>query len=348
MRNEHFKMKKSMPKTTKRKTKKKIAGINLSPFIIVAFVIGFVLTCFIVYRASISDRKLFSISLIALFGGLLFESIRVSGNWKIVATIFIGSYLFSLLSFFPGRREHAYNFDNHIAGWPYVFIIIFTIFFVVINKNKVTVRLTEGITLLLSIAMVYWVLDYGFINFNSKISVILITIGFLLSVFSIINSLTNIRLSKTIRLILSIWSSIVMFAFAIDNIYRVFNNPDIESSKYLSDGLFTGIQYFLLGVSAVYIMNNYLLLAGFLPNKNSNYKKDLKENIKEHIERYSDEQVSNKYSLFCIVYCGAIFLLNYKYQILPRHTMIWLVFLTFPMIIKVISFYNSHINHKPS
>jgi hypothetical protein len=136
-----------------------------------------------------------------------------------------------------------------------------------------------------------------------------------------------------------------MFAFAIDNIISVFNNQDIESSKYLSQALYVGLQYFFLGISAVYIMQNYLLLAAFLPSKNGNYKNDLKENIKDHIDRYSDKQVYIGYSLFCILYAGSIFCLNHTYQVLPRNTMIWFVFLTFPLILQLIDFINGRKNY---
>ena len=66
-----------------------------------------------------------------------------------------------------------------------------------------------------------------------------------------------------------------MFAFAIDNIIRVFGNPEIQN-LYLSDGLYISLQYFLLGVSSVYVMQNYMLLIAFFPSKNGNYRKDLK------------------------------------------------------------------------
>jgi hypothetical protein len=327
--------------TKKKKTKRKSAGISLTPYLIIAGLLGLALTVYIGYRASISDRKIFSISLIALFAGLLFESIRVSGSWKTVAGIFVGTYLFSLLSFLPGKRERIYNFENHIEMWPYVFIFIFALLFGIIHKDRVTAKLTEGITLLLSISLIYWAIDYGFTNYHNWFSITLLTIGIIFSIFSIINALTHIHLSRTNRLTLSIWSTIIMFAFAIDNIIRVFSNPDIENSEYLSDGLFIGLQYFLLGVSAVYIMQNYMLLAAFLPSKNGNYKSDLKENKKDHINRFSEKQVSIKYSLFCIVFSGTIYWLNHKYQILPRHTMIWFVFLTFPLILQIRTLINS-------
>lgn len=307
------------------------------PIVIVIGIIGLLLTLYVGYRASISDRKLFSVSLLALFAGLLFESIRVSGSLKTVAGIFAGTYLISLTAFLPGKRERVYNFENHIEMWPYIFLFIFAIFFGIAYKDKVTAKLTEGITLLLSLSLVYWTVDYGFTNYHNWFAYTLLTISFSMTVFSIVNALTNLHLSRTTRLTLSIWSTVIMFAFAVDNIFRVFDNPDIEST-YLSDGLYIGLQFFLLGVSAVYVMQNYMLLAAFLPSKNGNYKRDLKENKKDHIDRFSDEQVLTGHSLFCILYAVSFYGLNYKYQVLPRHTMIWLVFLTFPLFLRLIDF----------
>ena len=128
-----------------------------------------------------------------------------------------------------------------------------------------------------------------------------------------------------------------MFAFAIDNIIRVFGNPEIQN-LYLSDGLYISLQYFLLGVSSVYVMHNYMLLIAFFPSKNGNYRKDLKENKKEHIERFSDEQVNILQSISCIVFTGIIYWINHKFQILPRHTMIWLTFLMFPIILNLTTY----------
>lgn len=317
---------------TRRKTKRKSAGFDLTPVVAIIGIIGLALTIYIAYRTSLSDRKLFSISLLALFGGLLFESFRVSDSWKTVIAIFVGSYFFSLLSFLPGKREHHYNFESHIQNWPYFLLFFFALAFAIFHKDKVTAKLTEGITLLLSLSFIYWTIDYGFTNYHNWFAISLLSIAFLFAAFSILNALTNLHLSKGVRLTLSIWSTIILLAFAIDNIIRVFSNPDIEST-YISNGLYISLQYFLLGVSAVYIMQNYILLSAFLPSKNGNYRNDLRENKRDHIERYSDQQVSIGHSLLCIVYAGAVYGLNYTYQILPLHTMIWLVIVTFPLIL---------------
>lgn len=329
---------------TRKMTKRKSAGFDLTPIIVIICVLGLALTIYIAYRASLSDRKLFSISLLALFGGLLFESFRVSNSWKTVIAIFFGSYLFSLVSFLPGKREQHYNFENHIQNWPYFLLFFFALAFAIFHKDRVTEKLTEGITLLLSLSVIYWTVDYGFTNYHDWFVISLMSIAFLFTAFSILNALTNLHLSKGVRLTLSVWSTIILFAFAIDNIIRVFSNSEIESS-YFSDGLYIGLQFFLLGVSAVYIMQNYILLSGFLPSKNGNYRNDLRENKKDHIDRYSDQQVSIGISLFCILYTGIIYWLNYMYQFLPRHTMIWLVIVTFPLILFSSSVVSGRKNH---
>ena len=307
------------------------------PIVIALGIIGLLLTLYIGYQASISDRKLFSVSVLALFAGLLFESFRVSENWKSVIPIFVGSYFISLVSFLPGKREHIYVFENHIESWPYFFILLYALGFALFQKDRVTIKLTEGITLLLSLSLVYWALDYGFTNYQNWFAYTLLTIACLLSAFSIVNALTNLHLSKTTRLTLSIWSTVVMLAFAVDNIFSVFNNPDIESA-YLSNGLYIGLQFFLLGVSAVYIMRNYMLLVDLLPSNNDNYLRDMKAIKKDHLNRFSAEQVLIGHSLLCILYAMTFYGLNYHYQVLPRHTMIWLVFLTFPLFLRLVDF----------
>lgn len=312
-------------------------GMGWWPLAITAAVIGLALTLYIGYRASLSDRKIFSVSLLAMLLGLLFESFRVARNWKSVLGIFFATYAASFISYLPGKHEYDYIFEEHIVSWPYYFIIIYALLFAIFYKDKVTAKLTEGVTLLLSCALVYWAIDYGFMNYHNWFSYSLMAIGGLFTFFSLINALTHLHLSRTVRLTLSIWSTIIMFVFAIDNIIRVFSNPDIEGSQYLSDGLYIGLQYFLLGVSAVYIMQNYILLAGFLPSKNGNYLNDLRENKKEHLDRFSDEQVSIGFSLLCIVYSVALYWLNHRYQLLPRHTMVWVVFLSFPLLTRLFS-----------
>lgn len=328
-----MKRKQNLPARAK-KSKPKLLGFDITPAIVVIVLLGAALTIYIAYRASLSNRKLFSVSLLAMFGGLLFESFRVSHDRRTILSLFAGSYLFSLISFIPGKTERHYDFENHIFTWPYALLFFYALAFTAFHMNKVTAKLTEGITLLLSLSFIYWMIDYGYTNYTNWFALSLEIILLLLSAFSVLNALTNFPLSKKVRLALSIWSTVILFVFAIDNIVRVFQNPEIENS-YMADGLYIFLQYFLLGVSAVYIMQNFLFLVAFLPERDRSYKDVLDQGATVHIERYSDQQVLLGQSLFCIFYTGVIYWLNYKYQFLPRYTMIWLVIVTFPLILNI-------------
>lgn len=310
----------------RKPSNKKPDWINLNFYITIAGIIGAVLTGYIAYRASVSDRKLFSVGMLAMFAGLLFESFRILENKRSLFSTFIFAYLFSLIVFAPGKREHNYNFENHIAGWPYFFLVIYALFFVLIHKERFTAKLNEGITLILSLSLIYWALDFGVTRYHNWFSVSVMTIGVLLCLFSIAHALTYMPLTRTVRLTLSIWSSIILVAFASDNMVQVFGNPEIEHSKYLSEGVFTGVQYFLLGVAAIYIMRNIVLLIAFLPSKTGNYKRELKEGKQDHMDRYSDKQARIIYACLSILVVVGIYWLNHRYRILPRHTAILLVF----------------------
>ena len=129
-----------------------------------------------------------------------------------------------------------------------------------------------------------------------------------------------------------------MIIFAIEHIFRVFKSPEIEETTILN-GLLITIQYFILGVSSMYILQNFFMLTEYFPSKHRFYgkehMKDIRTMNKTHIERYSDKQVMISDSIFCFIFCLTIYYINYKYQFVPRHTAIWLVFLIFPIILNI-------------
>ena len=327
-------MKTKKTTSVKRKTSK---GFDLKPFLIVIGLLIIGMTIYIGFRMNNSGRRLIPLSVLALIAGVFFESKRLTEKWLPVLFTALGSFIFSFIAFLPGKREHIYNFENHIEMWPYTFFFIFIIFSIIDHKDKVIPKLTEGITLLQSIAVIYWVIDYGFVDNDNLFLKSLMVVGLLFSLYSVFHAFTHTILSRTSRFTLSIWSSIIMLLFAADNIYRVYQNEQIENTADLTHGLYIGLQYFLLGISAIYIVQNFIMLTGFLPGKetffNAQYYRDLKELKSDHIKRYSDRQVSILHSFFCVLFTGTLFFLNYHYQILPRHIAIWTVFVIFPFIL---------------
>jgi hypothetical protein len=175
----------------------------------------------------------------------------------------------------------------------------------------------------------------------------LLVIGSLFSIFSIVNALTDLPLTKNNRFVLSLWSSIIMMFFAIDNIIRVSQNDAIETVSSLSVGFYIGLQYFLLGISSIYFLQNFFMVIEFLPGKttffNKQYFKDIKELKKKHIDRYSACQCNKIHSLFCLVFACTIFGINYYYRIIPRNMAIWILFLIVPYFINIYEYFVSKI-----
>lgn len=292
------------------------------------------LSIYILAKFSSSSKNLFPISVICLISGVLFEGKRVLEKWSALLKTIISAAGFSFLALLPGKNEHDYKLEFHVWLIPYCFIFTFSFFSIVFNKNKVTAHLTEGITLLQSVAMAYWVIDLHIYETTSIFVKVLMVICLLFAIFTLFNAFTPTILSRTTRLTLSIWSSFIMLIFAIDNIYELYQNEPIESATNLPNGFLVGIQFFLLGVSTIYIVQNFLMLLYFLPRRhrffNDRYYKEIKELEDEHINRYSSNQVNIIQALFCILITGGLFYLNYDYRFLPRQFAIWILFIAFP------------------
>jgi hypothetical protein len=318
---------------------RKLGGILKGLIFIVILLLIISLFFYAGYRVIISEHRIFSLSFLALIAGLLFESFRLSDRWINVIFILIGAIFFSLFGLLPGKHEHNYEFENHLQTWPYFFLFFFTLFSAIFHGDKTIVKLTEGITLIQSLSVIYWVVDYGFSDIDNWYVQSLIIIALIFSTFSILNALTYFILSGATRFILSIWSSIIMLLFAIDNIFKVYQNQDIESTSNIFEGIYIGLQFFLLGVSSMYIVQNIILLFGFLPGKgsffNSKYFMEIGELKDQHLNRYSDVQVLIGHSILCILFTCAIYWINYQYHFLPTLTMIWIGLAFFPLILSV-------------
>lgn len=236
---------------------------------IILIIIGiFIMTFFgyVIFRTYQSQNSLLSIMTIPLILGIIFENRRLSSDWKDILLKVSVSLALSVFAFLPGKRERNYSFEQHIEIWPYFFITFFVIGSVIHHEKKITPKLTEGITLLQSISIIYWIVDIGFLNFKNIFAYTLMVIGLVFCIISFIHAFSYIKLTRNARLFLSIWSSIIMIIFAADHIYRVFNYNYFIDYKIINDGLDV-LQYFLLGVSLIYIFQNAIMLLEYLPSK---------------------------------------------------------------------------------
>ncbi|HJR99917.1 MAG TPA: hypothetical protein VJ780_03175, partial [Flavobacterium sp.] len=270
--------------------------------------------------------------------GLIFQGKRLYGTWRPLIENFViaigGGFFIFIIS-----HKGINNIGEKIYFITYAFLLFFILAFLAKFKKSrklIIPKLTEGITLMYSIAIIYWLVDFSRDYVYAKIGYVFFFIVFCMSIFSIINAFTKIPLSKTNRFLLSLWSSVAMILFALDYIIRVFKNGEISDALSFQQVIFIFLQYFLLGVSSVYIAQNISMIFGFLPDKNEKsyrYSRRIKALKKDHIDRFSEEQVSVWYSLFCVIFSAALFWINYQYQFMNRQSIIWIVFVLFPILI---------------
>lgn len=315
-----------------------ITFTNVEILLIIGSIILIPFFFYILYRTFNSERNLFSLTIIPLLLGVIFENIRLSNDWKSLYLKMLGALMLSVFAFMPNKQEFDYNFENQIEIWPYFFIFFFVLISVVDHSEKVTTKLTEGITLLQSISIIYLVIDLKLINLNNPFSLFLIGIGLFLSLYSILYAFSYLELSKSARLILSIWSSITMLFFSINYLYRIYNSKfEIQTNTF--DNIINLIQYFLLGISLMYIFQNVFMLMVYLPSKNSFYSKnhinEIKKMNKIHIERYSKNQIKVSESIIALILSTFLYLINYKVNFIKSYTLIWMVFWIFPLLINL-------------
>jgi len=318
--------------TTKRKSK----GVVLKPYLIGIGIPLCIFSLYLGYRISTTDKILIPVSVFALIAGLFFEARRVTGSWLTFIGTVLLSFILSFFAFLPGEGD--YFLDSHIQMWPYVFCFFFIALSIMFAEDKVIPKLTEGITLIQSISIIYWVIDSAYLGFTHIYLIpIIILFGLYFAGWSFYSAFSYDELKRKTRLRLSIWSSIIMLLLGIDNIYSVYQNPAIEGTNSSMFAFYIAAQFFLLGISSIYIVQNYFMLAEFIPSRdrffNEKYYKDLNKLKKKHIDRYSEEQVSKFDSLLCVLITGTIYSLNYYFHFVPRNFIIWTVFLLFPIII---------------
>ena len=309
---------------------------------IILSIIALIFTIYFNYYVSFNERKIYTISLTALFCGLTIETYKITKNWKIVRFPLIGSYLIILFTILPFRS--VVIFEDLIKVFSYVLIFIFALFISFDNNEKTTSNLTEGVTLIQSLSLIYWITDFYLLNSENIFAKIILIIALIITssftIFSIYHALTYTKLSNTIRLTLSIWSTLIMITFSIINILSILQNDDINNSNYISQVLNIVLQYFLLGISVFYIVQNHNLIVNFLPGKHDKLIKAISpelliDNKTNHLERYAENQVKIEDSMFCILYAIILYGLNLILNFLPSLTLIWLVIFTFPVILNI-------------
>lgn len=312
-----------------------IEDINVS--LIICGVFSLIFLGYLFYLIFQTEYKLIPYLTIPLIVGLVIENKRLKTDWKMLKLKIMISFILAS-SVFAIMFLDSINIAGRIENWPYIFIFFFALISAIYHDKKVTYKITEGVTLLQSISIIYWIINSDYLGFSNIFESIILVIGLIFSLISFQNAFTYKPLNTRIRLFLSLWSSIIMMIFSLIYIYRVYHFDNF-TGDYVTDYLINVVQYFLLGISLIYIIQNVRMLVVYLPSKHSFFDKEHLKRIavmnKLHVWRYSKEQANIKDSILILLLTTIIYFTNYIFNFIPSLTLIWIVFWFAPIVIFV-------------
>jgi hypothetical protein len=270
---------------------------------------------------------------IPLLFGIVFENNRLNVNKKMFSLkMMLAIIAGTVVTFFYSLSLKPLN---HVLGlWPYFFIFFYALISAIYHDDKVTIKIGEGTTLLQSLSLIYWIAESDLMSLSYFFKILILIPVSMFCLFSMYNAFTYNKLTKRARLILSNWSSVIMFVFAIVYIYRVYHYNQFSTIFSLSY-IIGMLQYFLLGISIIYIVQNARMIYWYIPSKygyDDEHKKKIKHFNTLHVGRYSFEQIKVNDAILITLTTKVLFSVNFAFDILPEFTLIWLVFWSTPFV----------------
>ncbi len=256
--------------------------------------------------------------------GSVLELRRVAGQWRRVIQSALGALAISLI--IASQAWQAF-----VTNWPLIVSAIFFVIAICVFDSELTAKLGEGLTLLHSLAIVYWLSELTRAEVIGPIWLELCAAPVL---FSLYHAFTRAELSRRTRLWLSWWSTLVIAVFGINYFINV---------VHLSDRSDAGLTYvliecFLLGISGVYIGQNLSMLAGYIPGKNdTQFLARIKRLSGDHVRRYSSEQANPRLAVTVACVCFSGFGLNYALHWVSPDLAVWAALALIPSMIRMLS-----------
>lgn len=272
-----------------------------------------------------SEMPFFTLPVIA---GLLLAHYRLKTDYKILYLKIVIALCISAVPFIFGSIQKAH--EGFFTNWPFLFIAIFSFFSAIYHERSVTIKITEGTSLLHTLSFIYGLMANEFIHERVSLQIILALVGAPFCLLSLYCAFSNKKLTPFVRLWLSRWSSAIVFILSVQYILGIYKFESFSSIDFI-DVLINIFQYLLLGISLVYLTQNARMILGYFSDRNDeDYIQKLN---KFHIWRFSSKQVNSKDSLFITLILVLFYTANYFLALIPYFTAIMLSLSLAPYII---------------
>ncbi|WP_224483458.1 hypothetical protein [Robertkochia aurantiaca] len=276
------------------------------------------------------------IFVLPLLMGMAFEHYRRKTRWDMIFVyIFCGGFVGLIFSFI-GNEE---GLVEVLRRWPWTFVLVFALLSGMMSFYRNKDYLTEGITLLHSLAFLYLLLESGLFLSESSLVKVILFFWLVAAVFSVFHALTEFELGRRVRLFLSLWSSFVMLVFSGIYLYQM-SQVNYEAQMGVVSLAESAVAFFLLGNASFQMAHNAFVLFGFLPWSTSGFNKAHRRSMKAlavyHQERYNTEQLPIRTGVLVTLTVCLFLLVNYSIRLLPPMVAIWLLFWSVPLVVRLI------------
>lgn len=310
----------------------------------ILFYLGIVILLSICLRVYFSGFKNFYYPIFPICLGILLQSFKYNISIKenienFKACMVVATYItapFLVLILFSLFKIELTDFlgiiDLYAAFFPIILFAFYVIILVDHAGKEFAVKFSEGLTFLKSLSLIYYAIEMDLFSYSGFFANVFIALGIFLILLSIVSAFTYIKITNNLKVILSVWSTLILLLFTFNHISSLFSS---FNSLQLNPMLV--LDFFILGSSAVFIAQNIDALLYYYPENTEFFSKyhfkQIEKANRKQMERYKDEQVRIIDSFICLIIASTFYSLNYILKIFSAQSAIWISLLFIPNVI---------------
>jgi hypothetical protein len=268
--------------------------------------------------------------------GSLIEMRRISSDWGRIWIVLAVAILATLVGLVISLLK-GYSLESYAYASPQWFIFALLVASVGFFYSELTTKLGEGNTFLHSGALVYFLAELGK---KDPSAYVLLLVCIAPIIFSVVHALTYKELNKTTRLLLCLWSMVVMLIFSCVYLYTIWGFEAEDRSAGASGALgsaYVYVEAFALGAAGPYMMHKALSLWGLFTTINEKASEQ-KKVTDLFVAQYSTEQVSRSEIGLIAALAGFFWIGNYRNEWVEPSLAIWACFMCMHLVLWGLSY----------
>jgi hypothetical protein len=281
-------------------------------------------TGYIIYHIFQTERTLISWATMAMMIGLIFESMRLGSFSKKIIFELLLAYAASFIVFIPMSIDE-YNFVSRIATWPAVFFGAYALTSMVLFRDRIIPKINMTYTAVCLLAFVYYVYEWNWFFDDYWLFQGLAFLAMGIALFVLVLSMQPGVLSQRIRLMLSVFSALLMVFFAAEFAIELYTSTLYAREVSWLEKLNLFVPYFVLGMGLVYTLQNIFLIIDFNYWGDGDHVQHARSVAELHLKRYDPMKPSLFRLLATLALVTGVLSLNHIFDFVAKQTAVWIV-----------------------